>query len=147
MDKKYEKSCEFCGITIQSSNFLRHINTRIHKNNKYLYYDNIKFPNIVSTEQITFNDIIHKEVIIDSSVLNIRLHSEYKHIIKTNNGNIILDRYDKSQNNNFYIGIKYTIKEENEFCERYKNKNNIIGRQVFTIDLENKIAIVTTYQT
>lgn len=140
--KKYVKSCDFCGITISSAAFSKHVKSAIHINNQNKSYDNIKFTSSDSTQIFSFNNIIQQEVLVDNKEFNLQQYTEQKYILQTENKRIILDRYEKTPIENISIGIRYIIKDESEINEKFKTKDNIIARQIYTIDNSNNSCVM-----
>jgi hypothetical protein len=145
--KQYNKTCDFCNITILSCNFAKHLKTKAHSDNKFKHYDSIIFPNIDKIEKISYNDIDFRNVSINNALLNVRIYYEERYVIMLpESKQVILDRYDSTTIKDFYIGVKYIIDNDEYHEPDLKEiKNLIIGKDIYLIDHSNKIAIVSHY--
>ena len=92
--------------------------------------------------------MVCKEVRYQHNQFNVRPYPEQRYIIETNDGNIVLNKYEKTSIENIYIGIKYIREHECTFEKdpRENAPENSMSKQIFLIDLLNKVAIVTNYQ-
>ena len=142
LKKKY---CDYCNKMICTQCFVRHLQTNKHKQNQKIYFDNLKFVKTCSRSFDEFVSVDKYNIMVDSKELKVRNYCELKYILKTKNEKIVLDRYEETGAKNVHLGIKYNTENEKEFVLCYKTKNNIVGKDVYLIDLNNNSVILIKY--
>ena len=142
---KHTKHCDFCGLTVLSGAFAKHLKSNVHINNQDKFYRELKFSRKSDPEEIKFNKIANARILVDNSEMNMHKVFEDRYVIQCKEKNIILDKYQETDMEGFAIGVRYLTNSESEFFAKIKNKSNIIGKQVFMLDLIKNIATVTSF--
>ena len=144
-NKKYKKKCEFCDEELYSQAYVRHLKCKKHQLNQKLYYDLIKFQKVSSRDFDEFVDIEKHDFLVSNTELKLHVNRETRYVLKTKTDKIILDRCEGTGSKNLYIGIRYLIKNNQDYIIQYKTKDNIIGKEVYYIDLLNKTITLSNY--